>query len=187
MRMELSLVNWLLAISPVLVLLFCILVLKWEAAKSGAMAWFAAIVVALTCFGAGAQLLALASSKGISLSLYVLLIIWGAVFLYNIANEAGAIKMIGSVMTKVTDDKLYQCLLLAWCFTSVLQGLAGFGVPIAVVAPIMVVMGFEPLTAVSACLIGITYDKMQYSFMRRADGYKGTWNFLYDIEVKVIC
>jgi len=47
-------------------------------------------------------------------------------------------------MVTVTEDKLLQCLLLSWCFTSLLQGIAGFGVPVAVVAPIMVVMGFNP-------------------------------------------
>lgn len=31
--------------------------------------------------------------------------------------------------------------------------------------------------------IGITYDKRKYSFVRRADGYKGTWDFTYEVEV----
>lgn len=33
--------------------------------------------------------------------------------------------------------------------------------------------------------IGITYDKRKYNFIRRADGYKGTWDFTYELEIKV--
>jgi len=56
--------------------------------------------------------------------------------LYNVVETSGAIKAVGTQMVTVTSDKLTQCLLLAWCFTSLLQGIAGFGVPVAVVAPL---------------------------------------------------
>ena len=165
---DLTFVNWTLAILPVLVLLAGILWLKWEAAQVGAVSWFAALVVAFVSFGADWRLLSLANSKGMGLSLFVILIIWGAVLLYNVVEKSGAIKVIGAKMVTVTEDKLLQCLLLAWCFTSLLQGIAGFGVPVAVVAPIMVVMGFSPLTAVAACLIGhswaISFGSMGSSY-----------------------
>lgn len=156
--LELSLGSWGLAFLPVLVLLAGILWLKWEAGQVGAVSWFVALIIAYSCFGADWRLLALANSKGMSLSLFVLLIIWGAVLLYNVVEKSGAIKTIGTQMATVTNDKLLQFLLLAWCFTSLLQGIAGFGVPVAVVAPIMVVMGFSPLTAVAACLIGHSWS-----------------------------
>jgi lactate permease len=167
--MELNIGNWLLAFLPVLLLLGSILFLRWEAARAGAIAWFVSLAVAWGVFGADLRLLALANSKGISLSVFVLLIIWGAVFLYNVADKAGAIKVIGDTLMRVTDDRLLRCLLFAWCFTSVLQGLAGFGVPVAVVAPIMVIMGYTPLTAVAACLVGhswaITFGSMGSSYI----------------------
>ena len=150
--------NWLLAIAPVLVLIAGILLFKWEASKVGAISWIVALAIAYFSFGTDLQMLALANSKGLSLSLYVLLIIWGAIFLYNVADGAGAIKVIGKTMTGVSDDRRIMILLLAWCFASMLQGLAGFGIPVAVVAPIMVVMGFEPLVAVAACLIGHSWS-----------------------------
>ncbi len=79
--MDLTLSSWTLAILPVLVLLAGILWFKWEAAQVGAVSWFIALVVASTYFGADWRLLSLANSKGMSLSLFVLLIIWGAVLL----------------------------------------------------------------------------------------------------------
>ncbi|MDR3565890.1 MAG: L-lactate permease [Negativicutes bacterium] len=154
----LTLVNWVLAFLPILVLLFTILFFKWGAPKSGAISWFVAMLLGIFVFGADSRLLAFANSKGLSLSLYVLLIIWGAVFLYNVVEKIGAVKIIGDTMTKVTEDRLLQCLLMAWCFASFMQGIAGFGVPVAVVAPIMVVMGFPPAVAAAACLVGHSWS-----------------------------
>ena len=36
-----------------------------------------------------------------------------------------------------------------WIFASFLQGVAGYGVPIAVVAPLLVGLGFSPVVAVA--------------------------------------
>ena len=41
-----------------------------------------------------------------------------------------------------------QSLLLGWVFVSFLQGMGGFGVPVAVVAPLLVGLGFGPVQAV---------------------------------------
>ncbi len=156
--MSLNIFLWVLAFSPVLFLLIGILLFKWEASRVGALSWFISIAVAWFFFGAGPRLLALANSKGISLSLYVLLIIWSAIFLYNVVERAGAVKIISRTMQGASDDKLIQCLLLSWCFTSLLQGIAGFGVPVAVVAPIMVAMGFDPIASVACCLVGHSWS-----------------------------
>jgi lactate permease len=157
-------VTWLLAFLPILMLLSTILFFRWGAPKSGAVSWFTAVAVSVLVFGAHPRLLALANSKGMGLALYVLLIIWSAVFLYNIVESLGAVKVIGNNMAKVTNDRLLQCLLMSWCFSAFMQGIAGFGVPIAVVAPIMVVMGFPPAVAAATCLVGhswaVTFGSM---------------------------
>lgn len=154
----LTFTNWILAFLPILVLLSTILLFKWGAPKSGAISWFTAVIIGIFVFGGDSQLLALANSKGMAMSLYVLLIIWGAVFLYNLVDKNGAIKVIGDTMVKVTEEKLLQCLLMSWCFASFMQGIAGFGVPVAVVAPIMLVMGFPPAVSAATCLVGHSWS-----------------------------
>lgn len=154
----LTFTNWILAFLPILVLLSTILLFKWGAPKSGAVSWFTAVIIGLFVFGGDPRLLALANSKGMAMSLYVLLIIWGAVFLYNLVEKIGAIKVIGDTMIKITEEKLLQCLLMSWCFASFMQGIAGFGVPVAVVAPIMLVMGFPPAIAAATCLVGHSWS-----------------------------
>ncbi|MBI2165028.1 MAG: L-lactate permease [Chloroflexi bacterium] len=146
--------NWLLALLPILVLILTIIALRWSAPRAGALAWLVTVFLAWTVFGADAHLLAVASSKGLSLTLFVLSIIWTAVFLYNLLERLGAIEAIGRQIIGLAGNRLNQGLLLSWAFSGFMQGIAGFGVPVAVVAPLMVMAGFTPVVAAASALVG---------------------------------
>ncbi|MHB1133962.1 MAG: L-lactate permease [Chloroflexota bacterium] len=150
----LSLGLWLLTFLPILVLLVTIILLKWGAPKAGAAAWFVAVALAVLAFGGDARLIALANAKGLSLSLFVLTIIWSAVFLYNIAEQLEGPRVIGGTLSRLVADPLLQSLLIAWCFSSFLQGITGFGVPVAVAAPLLIIVGVPPVQAAVMTLIG---------------------------------
>src|SRR5512136_820546 len=48
-----------------------------------------------------------------------------------------------------------MCLvLLAWALSGLLEGIAGFGLPIAVVAPMLVALGVPAIRAVAAVAVG---------------------------------
>lgn len=152
--MQLTLLNWLLALSPVLVVLVLMLGFRWGGSKAGAVSWFAAILVAVLRFGAGPLLIGFSQAKAILLTLDVLYIIWTALLLFHIADEAGAVKAIGQALPRLTADRTMQGLLLGWLFASFLQGMGGFGVPVAVAAPLLVGLGFSPVQAVIMACIG---------------------------------
>jgi lactate permease len=152
--MPLTLLNWLLAFSPVIVVLALMLGLRWGGSKAGAFAWFTALLVAFFFFGAGPQLIAYTQVKAILLSLDVLYIVWTALLLFHIADEAGTVRMIGQALPALTPDRTVQGLLLGWLFASFLQGMGGFGVPVAVAAPLLVGLGFSPVQAVLMSCLG---------------------------------
>ena len=154
MQLSLSIWNWLLAFLPVLVVVVLMLVFRWGGSRAGGLGWFTAVIVAVLAFGAGFDLLAYAQVKAILLSLDVLYIIWTALLLFNIAREAGAIRMIGRALPALTGDKVMQSLLIGWLMVSFLQGMGGFGVPVAVCAPLLVGLGYSPVQAVAMAAIG---------------------------------
>ena len=159
---------WLLALSPIIVVLILMIGFRWGGSKAGPVGWLTAIVVSVAFFGATPALLAYSQLKGLLLTIYVLYIIWMALVLYNVVNEAGAITVIGHAISRLTGDRVMQLLILSWVFSAFLQGVAGFGVPIAVVAPLLIGMGFEPVTAVVATAIGhswsVTFGDIASSF-----------------------
>jgi len=98
----------------------------------------------------------------------VLLIIWSALLLFNITREAGAIRMIGHILPGLTGDRIMQSLLIGWLMVTFLQGMGGFGVPVAVCAPILIALGFTPIQAVAMASIGhgwaVTFGSLASSF-----------------------
>jgi lactate permease len=159
---------WLLALSPIIVVLILMIGFRWGGSKAGPVGWITAVIVASAFFGATPGLLAYSQLKGLLLTVYVLYIIWMALVLYNVVHEAGAIAVIGRAISRLTSDRVMQLLILSWVFSAFLQGVAGFGVPIAVVAPLLIGMGFEPATAVVATAIGhswsVTFGDIASSF-----------------------
>jgi lactate permease len=153
---------------PILVILVLMIGFRWGAARAGAAGYLAAFFIATAIFGAGTDALAYAHTKAIILTIDVLFIIWAAFLMYRVAEEAGAIKTIGRLLPSLTRDRGMQALLIGWVFASFLQGAGGFGVPVAVTAPILIGLGFTPLSAVIVPSIGhgwsVTFGSMGSSF-----------------------
>lgn len=168
MTLSLTVWNWLLALLPVLVVVVLMLVFRWGGSRAGGLGWFTAVAVSVLAFGAGFELLAYAQVKAVLLSLDVLFIIWMALLLFNIAREAGAITMIGQALPGLTGDPVMQSLLIGWLMVSFLQGMGGFGVPVAVCAPLLVGLGYTPIQAVAMAAIGhgwaVTFGSLASSF-----------------------
>ncbi len=166
--MDLTIWTWLLALSPVVVILLLMLVAKWGGSKAGAAAFLYSILIAIIFFGLNLPTFLYSQLRGLFLSLDVLLIIWSALLIYNVAEEAGAVQVIGTTLPRLTPDRLMQGLLLGWLFASFLQGMGGFGVPVAVAAPLLVGLGFDPVSAVIMACLGhgwaVNFGSMATSF-----------------------
>jgi lactate permease len=163
-----ALIDWLLASLPILAVLTLMLRFRWGGARAGAVGWTVALAVAALRFGAGARVLGYAQLKGLLLTLFVLYIIWGALLFYRVTDEAGAAEAIGTGLPRLTPDRGMQALLLGWTFSTFLQGVGGFGVPVAVTAPLLIGLGFPPLAAVVIPSVGhpwaITFGSFGSSF-----------------------
>ena len=152
--MSLNSINWLLAFSPVFILILLMTVFKLGGSKAGLFTWLLAQLVAYIFFGTNLKILGNAFLKSLFLALDVLMIIWGAMVLYQVTKSAGTIKKIGNFLSAFTHNKAYHGIFLGWLFPSFLQGMGGFGVPVAVSAPLLVSAGFSPLTSILLTSIG---------------------------------
>jgi lactate permease len=159
---------FILALIPIVLILFLMVGRRWGAARAGAAGYLSALLIALLFFGAGTELLVYAHAKAFFLTIDVLMIIWAAFLLYRVADEAGAIRVISDALPHLTGDSVMQALIIGWVFASFLQGVGGFGVPVAVIAPILVGLGFSPLAAVVIPSIGhgwsVTFGSLGSSF-----------------------
>ena len=90
-------------------------------------------------------------------------------FFYNVTNEAGTVALIGRSLPRLTSDRAAQSLLISWVFVSLLQGVGGFGVPVAVVAPLLVGLGYSATQSVIMASLGhgwaVTFGSLGTSFV----------------------
>lgn len=167
-EVPLTFLNWVLAALPIVVVLILMVAFQWGGAKAGPAGWFTALLIGVLVFRGGPELLAYAQLEGLLLALYVLYIIWMALVLFRVVETAGVIQVLGRGIVRLTSDTLLQLLILAWVFSAFLQGVAGFGVPVAVVAPLLIGMGFDPVIAVAGTAIGhswsVTFGDIASSF-----------------------
>jgi lactate permease len=161
-------IAFLLALVPILLILLLMLGFRWGAVSAGVVGYLAALVIGVFYFGGGLELLAYAHIKALLSSLDVLLIIWAAFLFYRVTDEAKAIAQIGAALPHLTADRGMQALVIGWGFASFLQGVGGFGVPVAVVAPILTGLGFTPMSAILIPSIGsgwaVTFGSLGSSF-----------------------
>ena len=86
-------VTTVLSFLPIITLLVCLLMLKMSASKSGAISFLVALIICIFIFRPDLFGLSVMLSKGFGLAVFVIFIIWGAMFLYNLVNEVGALNV----------------------------------------------------------------------------------------------
>lgn len=163
-----ELLNTLLAAFPLLLILILMVGFRWNGARAGIAGWITALIIAAFRFGAGPEMLFWAQVRGIFQALYVLYIIWGALLFFRVTEADGTLDTMSAALKQLSPGRALQALLLAWVFASFLQGVGGFGVPVAVVAPILVGLGFPALEAVIMPSLGhawaISFGSLGSSF-----------------------
>jgi lactate permease len=148
-QVPVDLLHWVLATLPIVALLVFLVPLRWRAPEAGPMAMFAAAIVALLAFRTPWETLAVAGAKGVWDAVFILYVIWPALLLYQITKQAGAYDALRQGIAKFSRNDLFIILALSWVFASFLQGIAGFGAPVAVVVPLLIAMGVKPIQAVA--------------------------------------
>lgn len=104
-------------------------------------------------WGMQSMVLAAAIIEGMIIAASILWILFGAMCLLNVLEHSGAMHVIRRYLAATSADKRIQLILIAWLFGSFLEGAAGFGTPAAICAPLLVALGFSPLSAVVLALV----------------------------------
>jgi lactate permease len=154
MSIPLNLLTWLLASLPILVLLIMMVGFHWGAKKSAPWGLLIAVMIGYIFYKAPLELILFEGLKGIWSAFIVLLVVWPAILLYEVVQHANAFVVIRRGLQKHSPNQLIQVLALGWVFTSFLQGITGFGVPVAVGAPLLIGIGINPVSAVVIPLLG---------------------------------
>ncbi|NVJ56027.1 MAG: L-lactate permease [Vibrionaceae bacterium] len=151
----------LVAFSPIVVAAILLVGLNWPAKRAMPVAFGLTVVIALFFWDMTTNRVLASVFQGLGITVSVLWIVFGAIFLLNTLKHTGAIATIRNGFTNISPDRRIQAIIIAWCFGSFIEGASGFGTPAAIAAPLLVAIGFPALAAV---LMGMMIQSTPVSF-----------------------
>ena len=149
------LIDFVLALLPILWLVLALCGMKMEAWKASFGALIVSAVLGMAKWHMTPINAITAALEGMAMAIWpIVIVIIAAVFTYNLTVHTGAMETIKGMLTSVSSDMRVLVLLIGWCFGGFLEGMAGFGTAVAIPASMMMALGFDPITAILACLVG---------------------------------
>jgi lactate permease len=147
--------SFLVAVLPVLTVLLLLGVLRrpaWQAALAGLVV---GLIIAVLPWQMPIGLALHAVLCGATFALWpVMWIVINALLLYNIAVRSGRFDAFRSwVITHLPNDRRVVLVVVGFCFGALLEGIAGFGTPVAITSSLLILIGFPPLEALVLVLI----------------------------------
>lgn len=143
----------LLSFLPIAFILIAILALNLSSKTAIFIALVMSSLFAVTYWGMPVVDVAAYVVLGFLKSLNILIVIFGALLVLNTLKLSGAMRTINDSFDGITQDKRIQIVIAGWGFVCFIEGAAGFGTPSALGAPLLVGLGFPPLSAASIALI----------------------------------
>ncbi len=137
-----------LALLPILAAAIMLVGLRMPAKKAMPISFILTAVIAYIWWGFPITSILASSIQGLFITFDILFIVFGAILLLNLLKYSGALTTIRSGFADITPDRRAQVIIIVWLFGSFIEGAAGFGTPAAIVAPLLVALGFPALTAV---------------------------------------
>jgi lactate permease len=145
--MSLSLLSF-LALLPILVVAILLVGFRIPARTTMPVGFLLTAAVAFFAWDFPVTNILASSIQGLFITFDILYIIFGAILLLTLLNYSGAITVIRRGFADISLDRRVQVVIIVWLFGSFIEGAAGFGTPAAIVAPLLVAMGFPAMAAV---------------------------------------
>ena len=147
--------SFLVAALPIIAILVLLGVLRrpaWQAALAGLVI---GLVIAITAWQMPVGLAVNSVANGFVFALWpVMWIVINALLVYNIAVRSGRFDAFRNwVANHLPNDRRIVLVVIGFCFGALLEGVAGFGTPVAITSSLLILVGFPPLEAVVFVLI----------------------------------
>ena len=154
--------SFILAISPIVIVLVGIMVFRMSAYKVAPLALVWGMFLALTYFNItglplteNIPVLDANLWKGIKEGFKIVVMVFGAFTILNSLKDTGAMEDVKAAITQVSgNDRRVQLIIIGIFVPIFLEGAAGAGAPAALVAPFLTALGFDPITAIAVALLG---------------------------------
>ena len=142
---------------PIVVLLGAIAVFRIRIHFAAMLGLGVALAIAVGVYGMPADAAVATTVYGGAFGLFPIgWIILNIIFLYQLTVQRGLFAVMRDSLAAVAPDPRIQVILIAFSFGGFIEGMAGFGTPVAITGAILIQLGFRPLHASGLALIANT-------------------------------
>jgi len=141
-------VQALLAVLPILLAGVLLMAARWPAKRAMPLVFVLTLLIAGWSWEVSPIDLAASTIQGLFITFDILFIIFGAILLLTTLQLSGAVDAIRQSFTQISPDRRVQVVIIVWLFGAFIEGASGFGTPAAIVAPLLVALGFPAMAAV---------------------------------------
>lgn len=147
--------SFVVATAPIATVLVTLGILRrpaWQASLAGLAA---GVLAAVALWHFPAKLALAAAANGAAFGLIPLMwIVFNAILLYNVAVKSGSFDAFRDwILDRLPNDRRVVLVVVGFCFGALIEGVAGFGTPVAITSSLLALMGFVPLDALVYALI----------------------------------
>ncbi len=143
------------AVMPILALVLLLGVLRRPAWQAALAALVVAFVIAVGPWRMPLGPAIQSMLNGATFALWpVMWLVFNGLLLYNIAVRSGRFEAFRTWMTaNLPDDRRVVLVVVGFCFGALLEGIAGFGCPVAITSSLLILFGFPPMESLVFVLI----------------------------------
>jgi lactate permease len=147
--------SFLVATLPVVTVLILLGVVRRPAWQAALLGLIVGLIIAVTVWRLPVGLALDAVFNGAVFALWpVMWIVFNALVLYNVAVRSGRFDAFRNwLLTHLPNDRRVVLVVIGFCFGCLLEGISGFGTPVAITASLLILIGFPPLEALVFVLI----------------------------------
>jgi len=147
--------SFLVAILPIVAVLILLGVFRRPAWQAALVGLIVGLIVAVTAWQMPVALALDTVANGAVFAAWpVMWIVVNALLLYNIAVKSGRFDAFREwVIDHLPNDRRIVLVVIGFCFGALLEGVSGFGTPVAITSSLLILCGFEPIEALVFVLI----------------------------------
>ena len=151
------LLSTVVAALPVVVLLGCLAWFRMRIHHAAILALGVAFAVAMALYRMPGGSVLAATAYGAAFGFFPIgWIVLNVIFLYQLTVQRGLFDVLRDSLSRIAPDPRIQVILIAFSFGAFIEGMAGFGTPVAITGAILIQLGFRPLHASGLALIANT-------------------------------
>ena len=147
--------SFLVAALPIVVVLVSLGVLRRPAWQSSLAGLLVGLVIAITAWKLPVGLAFDSVAAGMVFALWpVMWIVFSALLLYNVAVISGRFDAFREwLLANLPNDRRVVLVVIGFCFGCLLEGVSGFGTPVAITSALLIMIGMPALEALTFTLI----------------------------------